>query len=203
MSLIFSPEAAKGICANPEAGENLLLEVGFELMNQAHLLLALSLDRQKLDDAGGMVNVDAHGRPEGELHVHVLAVVPDLVAGPRPASSPGLFVLPDAAGLAFPGGALADQPDHDPAVVIHLPVSPISLQPLLTQDLKREREREQIEWWSQRSPCALEDLILYIAVLPFTLQSFGPLVIFKGKARAGIKSQTLQNEQSESQSEPT
>lgn len=43
VSLILFPKKAEGICANPEPGENLLLHVSFELVNQLHLLLTLSL----------------------------------------------------------------------------------------------------------------------------------------------------------------
>lgn len=108
-------------------------------MNQPHLLLALSLHQEELDDAGGLVDVDAHGGGQGEIDVHVLAVVPDLVAGARPADAPGGVVLSEAAlpFLALAGSALADQPDHHPAIVVHLPVPAVAQQTLLTQHLKK------------------------------------------------------------------
>lgn len=81
VSLILFPNKTVRICANPKPGENLLLDVDFELVNEPHLLLAFSLHQEELDDAGGLVDVDAHAGGHGELHVHVLAVVPDLVAG--------------------------------------------------------------------------------------------------------------------------
>lgn len=134
MSLIPFPNKAERICANPEPGENLLLDVGFELVNQPHLLLALSLHQEELDDAGGLVDVDAHGGGQGELDIHVLAIVPHLVAGSRPAGTPGAVVLPEAAGPVW-GLArrlLTDQPDHHPAIEVHLPVASMAQQILLT-----------------------------------------------------------------------
>lgn len=138
-SLILFPNQAEWICANPEPRENLLLDAGFELVDQPHLLLALALHQEELDDAGGLVDVDAHSGGQGELDVHVLAVVPHLVAGARPAGAPGVGVLPDAAGpvLALPGRALTDQPDNHPAIVVHLPVPSMAHQTLLTQHLKQ------------------------------------------------------------------
>ncbi len=139
VSLILFPNKAERVCANPEPGEDLLLDAEFELVNQPHLLLALSLHQEELDDAGGLVDVDAHSGGQGELDVHVLAVVPDLVAGARPAGAPGAAVLPDAAGpvLGLPGCALTDHPDHHPAIVVHLPVPATAQQILLTQHLKK------------------------------------------------------------------
>lgn len=137
MSLILFPNEAERMCSDPEPGENLLLDVDLELVNQAHLLLAFPLHQEELDDAGGLVDVDAHRGGQGELDVHVLAVVPDLVAGSRPAGAPGAVVLPEAAGPVLAGRAFADQPDHHPAIVVHLPVPPMAQQILLTQHLKK------------------------------------------------------------------
>lgn len=105
MSLILFPNKAEGIGANPESREDLLLEVFFEFVNQPHLLLTLSLHQEELYDACGLVDIDAHGGGQGQLDVHVLRIVPDLIAGARPAGTPGGFVLSDAAGsvLHLPG----------------------------------------------------------------------------------------------------
>lgn len=139
VSLILFPNKAERICANPEPGENLLLDADFELVNQPHLLLALSLHQEELDDAGGLVNVDANGGAMGELDVRVLAVGPDLVAGTRPAGAPGAGVLSDAAWsiLALPGCTLTDHPYDYPAIVVHLPVPSIAQKTLFTQHLKK------------------------------------------------------------------
>lgn len=128
MSLILFPNKAEGTCANPEPGKNLLLHVGFELVNLAHLLLALSLHYEELYDASGLVDVDAYGGAGRQLDIHVLAVVPDLIAGAGPADAPGGGVLPEATGpvLAFPGCALTHYPNHHPAIVVHLPVPSIA-----------------------------------------------------------------------------
>ncbi len=151
MSLILFPNKAERICADPERGENFLLDFDFELVNQAHLLLCLSLHQEELDDAGRLVDVDAYSGGQGELDIHVLAVVPNLVAGPWPASAPGAVVLPEAARpvLAFAGGALADQPEHHPAIVVDLPVSSMAQKTLLTQHLKEEGGQSRKRWKQQ------------------------------------------------------
>lgn len=136
-SLILFPNEAEGVCSHPEPGENLLLDVGFELVNQSHLLLVFSLHQEELDDAGGLVDIDPHGGCQGETDVHILPVVPDLVAGAGPASAPGAVVLPKTAGpLLTPAwGAFSNQPDHHPTIVVHLPVPAMAQQTLLTQHL--------------------------------------------------------------------
>lgn len=151
LSLILFPNEAERTGANPEPGVDLLLDVGLELVNQPHLLLGLALHQQELDDAGGLVHVDAHPGRLRERDIHVLAVVPHLEAGARPAGAPGATVLPEAAGplVAFSGGAFTDQPDHHPAVVVHLPVTTVTQQILLTQHLQEERAGS--EDWSKKT----------------------------------------------------
>lgn len=61
VSLILFPKKAEGICADPEPGENIFLHVGFEFVNQPHLFLFLSLHWEELYDAGGLVDIEAHG----------------------------------------------------------------------------------------------------------------------------------------------
>lgn len=63
-------------------------------MNQSHFLFGLALYYKELDDAGRLVDVQSHGVGQGKVDIHILAVVPDLVAGPRPANTPGAIVLP-------------------------------------------------------------------------------------------------------------
>ncbi|KAG7238899.1 hypothetical protein INR49_030446 [Caranx melampygus] len=137
----YTPQQVEvGVRTDPDRGQHLLLDVGLELVDQPHLLLGpLALHQQELDDARRLVHVDAHGGGLGQLGVHVLAVVPHLVAGAGPAGAPGGAVLPEAARpvLGLPGRALTDHPDHHPAVVVHLPVSPVSQQALLTQHLEQ------------------------------------------------------------------
>lgn len=144
VSLILFPKKAEGICANPESGVNLLLHVNFELVNQPHLFLTLALHWQELYDTGRLVDVDAHGGGQGELDVHILAVVPELVTGARPTDTPRPVVLSEATGpiLALPGCTLTDHPDHHPAIEVHFPVPSMAEQTLLRQHLKQRAGKQ-------------------------------------------------------------
>lgn len=162
VSLILFPKKAEGITANPESGEDLLLHVGFKPVNQLHLLLAFSLHREELDDAGGLVDVDAHGGGQGELDVHILAVMPDLVTGARPASAPGPVVLSKATWsvLAFARCTLANHPDHHPAHKVHFPVPSLTQQTLLTQHLEH-KQTPRVNVWKQFRLCSVLRLYLW------------------------------------------
>lgn len=159
VSLIFFPNETEGIRADPEPGKNLLLQFGFELVDQPHLLLGVSLHREELDHSCRLVDVDPDGGGGRQPDVDVLAVVPDLVAGAWPAHPPGAFVLPETAGhlLGFTGCALGHQANHHPAVVVHLPVASEAHQPLLTKHLREERFVEPFKSRSSLLPVVYAD----------------------------------------------
>lgn len=135
-------------------------------MNEPHLLLGLSLHQEELDDAGRLVDVEAHGGGWGEPEVHVLCVVPDLVTGARPAHTPRAVVLTEAAGpvLVLSGRALTHHPHHHPAIIVHLPVPSVAQQILFGQDLKQSGGKEFLVPDSKMSEdvCKTIDIIINV-----------------------------------------
>lgn len=100
-------------------------------MQQFHLLRAAALGLPLLhgveaEEAGGLVEVHADPGGHGNLHdLHTLTLVPGVVTGAAPAETPGLLVLPEAAGAVAvpPSGAFVRHADHDPPGKLHLPVA--------------------------------------------------------------------------------
>jgi len=113
-------------------------------MNQFDLLGAvLSLfNKVKLDDTSWLVSIDADDGAERSLEFCVLSIVPDMVAGSGPASTPWKVILSQAtwAILSFSPCAFTCCPDHHPALIFHLPVPTIVQKTLLTQHLQEDSQ---------------------------------------------------------------
>lgn len=79
------------------------------------------------DDPCWLVQINPDGGAVRDIvNVLVYAVVPDLVACPRPAQTPRLLVLPQAAGTSIgpATGSFIGSADDHPAAELHLPVGP-------------------------------------------------------------------------------
>lgn len=92
----------------------------------------------KVEKTSRLIKVDTQCGAKGDLQdLHGLAFVPGVVARAAPAETPGLLVLPKAAGPVAvpPGCAFVCYTEHDPASKLHLPVASEAQNPFFAQNL--------------------------------------------------------------------
>lgn len=137
--ILLSDQAA-GLCAHPEAWDQLLREGALKLLQKLDLLGCprTLLHSVEVEDTRRLVQVDADGGAHGDVgDLHALAFVPGVVAGAAPAEAPGLLILAEATGavaVPAPGTLVRHAHDH-PSWELHLPVSPEAEDALFAKDL--------------------------------------------------------------------
>lgn len=118
--------------SQPEAWDHFLWEATLKLVQKLHLFSSSSFlsflhlfHSVEVEKTSRMVKVNPQCGAERHLRdLHGLALVPGIVTWAAPAETPGLLVLPEAAGpIAVPPcRVFVRHSEHHPSGKLHLPV---------------------------------------------------------------------------------
>lgn len=145
--LVWFDQGTGRLLSQPESCQHPALEGAPHPPQQLHLLLPFGpfpffplclLHRIKADEARRLVQVNPDPGVLGDVpDVFAGAVGPHLVVRPSPPDTPGLVILPQAAGAVTgpPPCSLVGDSDHHPAGISHLPVCPGAQDAFLTNHL--------------------------------------------------------------------
>lgn len=120
------------LCSQPEAWDHFLWEATLKLVQKRHLFSSSSFlsflhlfHSVEVEKTSGLVKVNPQrGAERRRRDLQGLALVPGIVVWAAPAQTPGLLVLPEAAGPVAvpPCRVFVRHSEHHPSGKLHLPV---------------------------------------------------------------------------------